>query len=618
MTLNPVTRKVRRSELLRWAGWFAMANALVMILISLRYLEVSDLSSTAVGLAFGVAMFFAHASSMAVLLLLPVFVLALIWPQRHVVVPVALAIGIAAAVLLFADTLVYQQYRFHLNSALLSLFFSSASAETFEFSLAMKLQVGLIIAVIVAGQWLLARGVWAYVTRTPGRHHGYVLASVLVAVFLGTNLFHAYADAAGTILVTRQTRILPLYEPLTAKSFLSEHGFEVAKSPRSKLSAVDGSFDYPRVPLATHQPKDKPNILFIVIDSWRFDTMTGKITPNVAAFAKKNIRFTQHFSGGNATRLGIFTLFYGIPGTYWHSALRTRTRAALIQRLDALNYHFAIYRSAPLWSPEFDRTVFAGMDNLRMHSQGHTSPARDIDANQDFLRFLKTRDPEQPFFGFVFYDSPHAYDLPDNAPMPFQPSWDSVNFLALDENTDPQAFFNLYKNSVHFVDSLVGKVLEKLHAQGLMDNTIVVITGDHGQAFNDTGLGFWGHNGNYTRYQTKVPLVVHWPGKGSGHVDYFTSHFDIAATLMKRVLGVENAFDATSVGRDLFKAGGRLPIIMAKYRGYAAYTGKRFVVFPPFGGVSVRNLEWRLKEGATPSPDVIREVLRQLGRFRAN
>src|SRR5699024_8586738 len=145
--------------------------------------------------------------------------------------------------------------------------------------------------------------------------------------------------------------------------------------------------------------------------------------------------------------------------------------------------------------------------------------------------------------------------------------------------------------------SLVGKVLDKLRAQGLMDDTIVVVTGDHGQGFNDTGLGYWGHNGNYSRYQTQVPLVIHWPGKAADRVDYFTSHFDIAATLMKRLLGVDNAFAATSVGRDLFERGGRLPVIMAKYRGYAAYTGNQFVVFPPFGGVDVRDLNYHLVKG---------------------
>ena len=594
-----------------------MANALVMILIALRYLDVGDLSATYIGRLFGMAMFVAHASSMAALLWLPIFLLILLWPQRHVVVPLAAAIGIVAVILLFADTVVYEQYRFHINSALLALFFSEASAATFEFSTMMKLQAGLLVVGIALGEWLLARLVWRFVVRSPGRSYGYALAAVLVAVFLGTNLVHAYADAAGKITLTRQTRLLPLYEPLTAKSFLADRGFAIVETPGSQVAAVGGSFAYPRTQLDAHSVASRPNILFIVVDSWRADAMTSEITPNVAEFAQDNIRFMQHFSGGNATRMGIFTLFYGIPGPYWHSALNTGTRAALVQRLDALDYQFGIFRSAPLNSPEFDRTVFAGMNNLRMQSEGKDSPARDIDANEDFLRFLHTRDPEQPFFGFLFFDSPHAYDLPEDAPMPFQPSWESVNYLALDEDTNPEPFLNLYKNSVHFVDSLIGQALAALRAQGLMDDTIIVITGDHGQEFNDTGQGYWGHNSNYTQYQTKVPLILHWPGRGAGRIDYFTSHFDVAATLMQRALGVENAFAATSVGHDLFTSGSRLPILMAKYRGYAAYTGERFLVFPPLGSVAVRDRHYRLIEEAAPGADVIREVLEQLGRFRA-
>src|SRR5699024_9037457 len=132
---------------------------------------------------------------------------------------------------------------------------------------------------------------------------------------------------------------------------------------------------------------------------------------------------------------------------------------------------------------------------------------------------------------------------------------------SLDDTTDPEPFFNLYKNSVHFVDSLAGKALATMRRKGLMDDSIVIITGDHGQEFNDTGLGYWGHNSNYSRFQTQVPLIIHWPGKGQGQITYLTTHYDIGATLMKRVLGVDNAFAATSVGHDLFEAGGRLPVL---------------------------------------------------------
>lgn len=615
MTLNPIARGADRGELLRWTGWFAVANALVMILVALRYLDVGDLSNDGVGRLFGIAMFPAHAISVATLFYFPVFALALIWPRRHVIAPSALAIGILTTLALLADTVVYQQYRFHLNGAVLSLFFSDASDETFVFSWQMRMQAALVAVAIVVGQWLLARLVWRYVSRTPGRRHGYPLAAALLLVFLGTNLFHAYADATGDTAVIRQTRLLPLYEPLTAKDFLEQRGFDVATEIRTGPPIQNGALNYPRVPLETRVPADRPNILFIVVDSWRFDTMNERVTPNIAAFAENNLRFTRHFSGGNATRMGMFTLFYGIPGPYWHSALASGTRAALVTRLDALDYHFAIYPSAPLSSPEFHRTIFDGMSGLRMTSDGDSSPARDIDINRDFLTFLDERDPGRPFFGLLFYDSPHAYDMPENAPMPFQPSWDSVNYFTLDKNSDPEPFFNLYRNSLYFVDGLVGQTLDKLRAKGLMDNTIVVVTSDHGQEFNDTGHGYWGHNGNYSHYQTQVPLIVHWPGRGKGEVDYLTSHFDVAPTLMARVLGVDNAYGATSVGRDLFTPGDRLPLVMATYRGYSAFTGNHFLVFPPFGGVDVYDREYRLLENAAPSASAIRNTLDQLRRF---
>lgn len=617
--LNPIDRPAGRGLLLRWLGWLVIAYMLVLSAIALRYLDVGDLSNEFGARIFGIAMFFAHFLSLALIPLLPVMLLALLWPQRHVVAPLAWAIGVALSCLLLVDTLVFQQYRFHLNGALVSLFFSGASDETFEFSTVMKLQaIGVALAVAV-GHWFVARGVWRFVSRTPGRRFGYGMASVCVALLLTTNLFHAYADATGQGEVIRQTRLLPGYEPLTAKDFLEERGFDVAKASWGGAKALDGTVDYPRVPLETETPADKKNIVFIVIDSWRFDALNEQVSPNVARFAENNQRFMNHYSGGNATRIGMFTLFYGIPGTYWHSMLQTNTRPVLVSRMLDLGYDFGIFRSAPLSSPEFHRTIFSGMTDLRMESEGADSPARDIDANRDFIDYLKKRDPQsdKPFFGMVFYDSPHAYDLPDGDPQPFQPAWDSVNYFSLDEDTDPTGLHNLYRNSVHFVDRLVGETLDTLEAKGLMDDTIVIITGDHGQEFNDLGLNYWGHNGGYSRYQTQVPMIVHWPGRSQAgkRTQYLTTSMDVAPTLLDHALGVNNAYDATSVGHDLFQQADRLPLIMAQYRGYAAMTEKGFINFPTIGRPEALDRDYRPREDG-PSPAAIQNTLDQMTRFR--
>src|SRR5690606_36293306 len=120
----------------------------------------------------------------------------------------------------------------------------------------------------------------------------------------------------------------------------------------------------------------------------------------------------------------------------------------------------------------------------------------DRDLTEDFLDYLDERDDSKPFFALLFYDSPHSFQMPAEYPRVFQPSAPHVNYLRLDKDTDATPLLNLYRNSLHYVDSLVGTVLAELRARGLLEHTIVLITGDHGQEFNDTGLNFWGHGSN--------------------------------------------------------------------------------------------------------------------------
>src|SRR5699024_3290005 len=145
-------------------------------------------------------------------------------------VPLAMTIVTLALVILITDTVVYQQYRFHLNAAVMSLFFSKASGEIFEFSTRMKWEIGLLIVGIIIVQWVLARLVWLFIQRIRGRGYGYALASILVAFFIGTNLYYAWADAKDNTLMTRQALLLPWYAPLKAKGFLKRHGVNVAST----------------------------------------------------------------------------------------------------------------------------------------------------------------------------------------------------------------------------------------------------------------------------------------------------------------------------------------------------------------------------------------------------
>ena len=76
-------------------------------------------------------------------------------------------------------------------------------------------------------------------------------------------------------------------------------------------------------------------------------------------------------------------------------------------------------------------------------------------------------------------------------------------------DTDPVPYFNRYRNSAYWTDGELARVTGYLKEKGLLENTIVVVSSDHGEEFNDNKLNYWGHNGNYTDAQIKVPLIVH-------------------------------------------------------------------------------------------------------------
>jgi membrane-anchored protein YejM (alkaline phosphatase superfamily) len=278
-------------------------------------------------------------------------------------------------------------------------------------------------------------------------------------------------------------------------------------------------------------------------------------------------------------------------------------------------YEVGIFRSAPLSSPEFHQTVFKAVNQPRMESDGDDPAAWDRDLTNDFRKFLDDRDSAKPLFAFLFYDSPHTYEIPPGFPLAFQPSLKEVNYLSLRPDSDPAPLRNRYLNSVHYVDSLVGEVLDRLGTAGLLDSSVILITGDHGQEFNDNGLGFWGHNSNFTRYQTQVPLILKAPDIDPGVYEYRTSHFDVIPTIMTRYLGCTTPMDRYSVGQDLFMPGGRDVLVLSSYQDFAVVEPQRIISVRKTG-LEVLDVSGR------PAPDqaldtvAVTAAIEQNSRFR--
>jgi membrane-anchored protein YejM (alkaline phosphatase superfamily) len=177
---------------------------------------------------------------------------------------------------------------------------------------------------------------------------------------------------------------------------------------------------------------------------------------------------------------------------------------------------------------------------------------------------------------------------------------------ALNKSIDPLPFRNDYRNSLAYVDDLVGEVVAALKRSGRFDDTWLVITGDHGEEFNESGLGLWGHGSSFSKWQTATPLVLKVPNSTrSGVVEAPTFHQDVAPTLLRHAFGCRNPLEDYSNGISLLS---ELPAsrhaVIASYVSHAYWidgvisernTGRRYLWVNPSEAASVRPEASRLK-----------------------
>ncbi len=605
-----------RDLLLRWCGWLLLTTIVFELVIAARYFGVADFDDRLVPLVFRAVMLLAHFTLVSAVLLAFVVVLALLRAPAWLVVPLGTALCIATLFALLIDTQVYQLYRFHINAGVMNLLLGGAARETFEFSSSMYLQAVAIALAIIAVQSVAAWLWWRHVRHSPGsRQIARTLRVTLVGVLVTFHAWHIWADVRGYEALLEQTQALPFRYAATAKRSFRTLGVNVRSQPPTPSRGHErGDLVYPLQPLNCGQSGTPPNIIVILIDSWRQDALNAQVTPNLYRFARRAVRFTDHHSGGNATRIGVFSLFYSIPGTYWHRMLAQREGPVFIRQLLQRRYDVRAFRSAPLFSPEFDRTVFVDVADLRLRSDGNSSIERDRDVTRDFLSFLASRPDRTPFFALLFYDSAHKLAVPRDSQLLFQPSAAEVNYLGLDAETDPRPMHNRYRNSLHYVDSLVGEVLAEVAARGLLESSVIVVTGDHGQEFNDNRRNYWGHGSNFTRAQTGVPLLLYSSTLAPASHSHRTTHFDVVPTLLREYLDCDVPFFTYSVGRSLFEPGGRDTLVLSEYSDFAIVTADRIAVIRK-QGMQVLDAEYSELPDGRLAPEAIAAALEQKSRF---
>ena len=626
-----------RQTLCRWVGWVFVANTFLYFLIGLNYLFfMPDFSAlplvTHQGIVIawvfmltgllGQSALFALASAVIV------WISTLCYPRRWFVLALNIVLFAAIALLLVTDAIVYHLYHYHLAGVVWDIVRAGVGTQVLVLSwleYAIAACIGLVFLII---EFWLAWFIWRWINAKSKRQGGLVAFGLAASLLLSYTL--SITPGVGgsksarvmsnehTLVMEAQTipyynTVLGLLLPGKNQGLMlttRDDGYFVQNAQVNKL------LKYPRHPLQCVMTRKPYNIVVIALDAWRFDMLTKQVTPHIDNFSKRAWVFKNNDSGGNCTQPGIFSLFYGIPANYWSATLDQHRGPVLIHQLLQDHYQMGIFRSASLHYPAFDQTVFRAVKGLTINTEGAESFDRDRKVTQEFKQFIAHRNTKRPFFNFVFYDETHNYcESSANYPKPFQPAVKVCNRLMLTKNTDPTPYLNRYRNAAHFDDQLTGDLLGTLKSHHLLKNTIVIITADHGEEFNESHQGYWGHASDYTPWQIHTPMIIYWPGKGHRIFHHLTTHYDIVPTLMTEALGCTNPVSDYSVGVPIRREQSVPFFLVGSYIDYAIIGKDRVTRIYPGGNYAIDTLNGAQIPAATLNAKQLKQVFSQLNLY---
>lgn len=343
-------------------------------------------------------------------------------------------------------------------------------------------------------------------------------------------------------------------------------------------------------------PTGKPNVLWVVFDTTRADhlPMYGyhrNTTPTVSALAEEGVVFERAYSTAPwtlASHAGMFTGTYSIQHGCTHEHLQLAPdRVTAAEVLYSIGYETGAFAGnpwfdhtsgltqgfrdvGPAWRQFSLYNLFAiGRIRLLLMPQGQDKGGTEV--VRGFKEWLEQdRDKDRPFFGFLNFLEPHSpYEQ-----VPYEDakrylgqdlSWDEIvdvshrhmsrQMFATDYVTTPEdteIVVGLYDGGIYNADRRLGEVIALLKAQNLLDNTLIVLTSDHGEMFGEHDI--YGHDVALYHPLVHVPMVVRYPAafpKGQ-RVDNPVQTLDIFPTLAE-LIGIQDKVPSNVRGRSLLE-----------------------------------------------------------------
>jgi len=302
------------------------------------------------------------------------------------------------------------------------------------------------------------------------------------------------------------------------------------------------------------------NILMVTVDSFRPDSITEEITPNLYTLMQKSVTFENAFANSNMTHPSIISLLHSkypleigsLAFSYYSrdQQIADEYYAKKINPLPAVlkkaNYNTAAIGVVSLFTGGHGYSCEFGFDQSIILEHTGYNP---LHVTETTINWLK-ENGNQKFFLFLYYDGPHGPYRP-----PLHYFWQAAKKFGLKKFFSDFLYIG-YIGEVIYHDVYFGKLFEAIKKLGLEENTLIIFTADHTDTFRTivydwpTKRGPWKkkkvkfntHGVSVTEDDVKVPLIFHFSSKlKPKKIKNSVQLLDLAPTITDFV-GLKNAY----------------------------------------------------------------------------
>ena len=284
----------------------------------------------------------------------------------------------------------------------------------------------------------------------------------------------------------------------------------------------------------------QPNVLFLVIDALRADHVGAygyerDTTPFIDSLAKTAVLFENAFAPANVTRMSVPSYFASVyPAAHGIRHLNQSSSPSLLMLAELLKnagYETGAWMPNPSLNPSYNFhygfDVYFDTQQLLNRSRDEGLPTHErhetaSGIQRSVLTWMRERRrTDRPFFAYLHYRDVHGPYAPpppydtmyyDHTATPVHPlprGFDWGHLQLPNDRNDLAYYLAQYDGEIRYTDDQLRRFFAEIRRQGLLENTLIILTADHGEAFLDHGQ--IGHRTTLYDELVHVPLLVRIP-----------------------------------------------------------------------------------------------------------